>query len=284
MSVPNLLSEYNFSSSHELGRGAFGVVYRATNLETGQEVALKLINAHIVESIDEDGYIINTIETDFNPDDEIRLNKMFNSECHPGIVCYYNSGYYEYHGKYYFVIEMQYIKGKNLAESKLPLTEDDVLVIFKTLMTNLDWLHQKGIAHRDLKLENIIDSISGPVIVDLGLSCTTRAFATFGKCDGIAGSIHYMAPEVFNRQVKKYPKLWLDADMWSMGIILYVLLSGHFPWDFENQMDYGFTVSNIPPEKIQINNPILKTLLWSLLDPNPLSRPTSSDCVDYLNF
>ena len=111
------------------------------------------------------------------------------------------------------------------------ISEPECKTIFKNLLKGVDYLHTHKIAHRDLKLENIIiDKHKNVKIIDFGFaSDTNKDFKGHMFC----GTPSYMSPEIINHQKHSYFK----ADIWALGIILYALLSGKFPFKAQNDKD-----------------------------------------------
>ena len=113
-------------------------------------------------------------------------------------------------------------------------------VIFKKMINGLDFIHSKGIAHRDIKLDNIMvvtDKITHepiPKFIDFGLS---SIFYQNMKRREKVGSIAFMSPEIVSN--RPHDKM---TDIWSMGVMLYILLTGRFP--FVNQ-SVNVTLNNI---------------------------------------
>jgi len=111
---------------------------------------------------------------------------------------------------------------KNKPTKKLP--ESEVKVIFQQLAEGVSYLHKHNIAHRDLKLENIlINSDKNIKIIDFGFSLVTSKNKPLNIC---CGTPSYMAPELIAKK-NYYGHL---VDIWALGILLFVLLSGQFPF------------------------------------------------------
>lgn len=113
-----------------------------------------------------------------------------------------------------------YLKSK--AQKKL--SESEAKLIFKQLIEGMDYLHKNHIVHRDLKLENILlDKDKNVKIIDFGFSTTTAKNKPLNVC---CGTPSYMAPELVAR--KSY--FGHLVDVWALGVLLFVLLCGHFPF------------------------------------------------------
>jgi Ca2+-binding EF-hand superfamily protein len=200
-----------------LGEGLFGIVKKAIHKKTNQIVAVKIINKDKLRSGE-----IDLIRT------EIDLMKLFQ---HPNIVKLVD--HFENAESIYIV--MEFLEGGTLLdylESKeFNLSEKVIAKILYCVGSVVKYLNSYGVIHRDLKPENIMlsDKSDNPVIkiIDFGL---TRTLAPGERLADGFGTITYVAPEVLTR--KPYNK---QIDIWSMGVILYFLLSsGKLPFDDEN--------------------------------------------------
>lgn len=126
---------------------------------------------------------------------------------------------------------MEYISGGELSDyiiAKKHLKEEEAFRIFRQIVSAVDYLHQNGISHRDLKPENILlDSKRNIKIIDFGLSNTYKPGELLKTA---CGSPCYAAPEMIAGKMYN----GLATDIWSCGIILYTMLSGHLPFDDKN--------------------------------------------------
>ena len=105
-------------------------------------------------------------------------------------------------------------------------SEQSVASITRQLLEALDYCHKSGFMHRDIKPSNVILSLNGNVkLIDFGFAETTSKFHV-----GTAGTPYYMAPEVIDQSYK-------DCDIWSLGVLVYVLLTGYRPFDGESRED-----------------------------------------------
>lgn len=219
-----------------IGKGAFGVVYRATDLELGRSVALKLRrdvdNAARVRSQ-------QWIE-------EARLAARLD---HPAIVAVFDAGT-QSDGTSYLVF--QFIEGQTLRE----YTQTDhplpvVLHLFAEIADGLAYAHQCGCVHRDLKPENILISEDGsPKIVDFGLAIHDDDRP--GKAGEIAGSPLYMAPEQVRGEAHR-----LDgrSDIWALGVMLYETLTGTTPFRTEDRDGLADEILNRHPKPLRQRRP-----------------------------
>ncbi len=196
-----------YTIDHPVGRGGFGEVY-AAHSEGGKEVALKLIT-----------------EGDLSREMNV-LNLS-----HPHLVPMFDVR--QEAGENWIV--MEYLSGGTLADlldaNPQGLSEEEVLTIMRGLLEGLDYLHQKNIIHRDLKPGNLLFDAEGrPRIGDYGLSkALTDSQGSRGTRE--VGSIHYMAPEIFNGKSGK------PSDIYACGILLHELLTGTVPFVGETQAE-----------------------------------------------
>jgi len=236
-----------------IGRGAYSTVYLARDQKTGELLAAK--------SMDLRRYL-REFETEVS---------VMSTITHEGLIGYRGSEVVDSVGFIY----MDYMPFPTLFDHisrSGPLPEKDSLRIFHNLVEALAALHKKGVAHKDLKPENVfIDPESLRVkIIDFGLSVVVSEGELI---DQYYGSPMYMAPEVLNRD----PHNALLADIWSLGVILYQILVGDSPWSTAESLDDLFDLVVFEPV-VQIPStisPPLKTLISSMLSHEPTKRPST---------
>lgn len=245
-----------------LGQGTFAKVYHARNLVTSQNVALKVIDKEKVLKVG----LMDQIKR------EISIMRLVR---HPHIVQLYEVMATK--NKIYFVLE--YVKGGELFNkvAKGKVKEDVARKYFQQLISAVDFCHSRGVYHRDLKPENLLLDENGNLKVsDFGLS----AFAECKRQDGLlhttCGTPAYVAPEVINRKGYDGAK----ADIWSCGVILYVLLAGYLPFHDPNLMEMyrkigksEFKYPNWFPSDV-------RRLISKILDPNPNTRISMSKIME----
>ena len=214
--ISEFLPSKKYKILDKLGSGSFGKVYLAQNKYTKEKVAMKEIKKSNKDLLS-DGEI----------KDEIEILKSLD---HPDIVRIIES----YNTKDSYVLVTEYCEGGELYDQvRNQLSETQIAVIFKQLLSGLAYLHSHNIVHRDLKLENILiqeiekskttgEDLFNIKIIDFG---TARIFDNKKKPQSIVGSSYYIAPEVLNQ---KYGK---ECDLWSVGVILYMFVVGHAPFD-----------------------------------------------------
>jgi serine/threonine-protein kinase len=208
-----------------LGKGAMGVVYLAHDPLLERDVALKVMIAQIA--------------------DDPELSKRFEREAkavakmtHPNVVTVYDLGYHSDGSPY---IAMELLKGQDLAKAVRatpPLTLERKVAIIVQVLTGLGHAHQAGIVHRDIKPANVFINADGTVkIMDFGVARLTTASMT--GTGNIIGTADYMSPE----QVKG-ARVDGRSDLFSVGCMLYELLTGKRPFHADNLMAIFYKITH----------------------------------------
>ncbi|XP_015792710.1 MAP/microtubule affinity-regulating kinase 3 isoform X2 [Tetranychus urticae] len=196
-----------------IGKGNFAKVKLARHLPTGTEVAIKIIDKTLLNP--------SSLQKLFR---EVRIMKMLD---HPNIVKLYQV--IETEKTLYLV--MEYASGGEVFDYLVAhgrMKEKEARAKFRQIVSAVQYCHQKRIIHRDLKAENLLlDCEMNIKIADFGFS---NEFSPGQKLDTFCGSPPYAAPELF--QGKKYDGP--EVDVWSLGVILYTLVSGSLPFDGAN--------------------------------------------------
>ncbi|KAJ4843977.1 CBL-interacting serine/threonine-protein kinase 25 [Turnera subulata] len=201
-----------------LGQGTFAKVYKANNLVTQEYVAIKVIHK---DQVKKKG-LMEQIKR------EISVMHLVK---HPNIVEL--KEVMATKSKIFFV--MEYVKGGELFAKvvKGRLKEDVARKYFQQLISAVDYCHSRGVSHRDLKPENLLLDENGDLKVsDFGLSALPEQHWNDGLLHTQCGTPAYVAPEILRKKGYDGAK----ADIWSCGVILYVLLSGHLPFRNDNLM------------------------------------------------
>jgi serine/threonine-protein kinase len=248
----------------ELGQGAMGTVYRAKDPAMDRVVALKTIRSEILS-----GQQGGEFRERF-----YREARAAGALAHPGIVPVFDVG--EHDGMPFLV--MEFIKGRTLADAarsgeRLPL--ERVCEIGQQIAEALGYAHQKGVVHRDIKAANILltsrDSygIERPKITDFGVAkLASVQITTTGQ---MLGTPAFMPPEQFSGGP-------IDGrtDLFSLGVILYWMCTGEYPFPGENLMTISYKVMHtepVPPRKL---NPAvsesLDGVILKCLAKNPAER------------
>ncbi|CAF2219070.1 hypothetical protein IGI04_029707 [Brassica rapa subsp. trilocularis] len=240
-----------------LGEGNSAKVKLATDIVSGQSFAVKII----------DKSRTSRLNVPFQIKREIRTLKVLK---HPNIVRLHEV--LASKTKIYMVLEC--VTGGDLFDrivSKGKLSETEGRKMFQQLIDGISYCHNKGIFHRDLKLENVLLDANGHIkITDFGLSAVSQHFREDGLLHTTCGSPNYVAPEVLAN--KGYDGA--ASDIWSCGIILYVILTGCLPFDDTNLAVLCRKIFKGDPPVPRWLSPGAKTMIKRMLDPNPVTRMT----------
>jgi len=245
----------------KLGEGGMGIVYLAEDMKLKREVAIKFLPRYISSNEEE--------------------RKRFEIEAqaaaslnHPNISTIHSI---EETDENVFIV-MEYIDGEELKDKIKtgPSSVDEAINVAIQIAEGLDAAHKKSIVHRDIKSGNIMITKSGKVkIMDFGLAKVGQG-TLVTKVGTTVGTIAYMSPEQARSESINH-----RTDIWSMGVILYEMLTGKLPYhgDFEQAIIYS--ILNEEPESISsIRNDIpikLEQIIQKMLSKNPNLRFQSAD-------
>ena len=197
-----------------IGRGGMAIVYRAFDLKTHQTVALKVLR----EEYEDDPEYKERFKR------EAEVNKKLN---HPNVVNSIDAGFIS--GISYIAFE--YVDGQTLKEviaEKGKMEQEEAVHCALSILAALSHAHQRGIIHRDVKSQNVMITRNGQVkIADFGIAglADTKTLTSDGN---VMGSVHYFSPEQ-----AKGMRATSASDLYSVGIILYEMLTGHVPFEGE---------------------------------------------------
>ncbi len=209
-----------YSIQRELGAGSAGTAFLATNDETGEQVAIKLLNAKSADNLDIQKRFVREVSV---------LEKLD----HPNVVKHLDCGIDEL-GRLYFVMELVDAGTLQSAlKASRRLNWQDACSVAAQICDALDHAHRRGVIHRDLKPANLFLSSDGMIKVgdfglarDMNLHRLTAHGNTVGTC-------RYMAPE----QVRGEDELTGAADLYAVGCMLFEMIAGHPPYDGDNVVE-----------------------------------------------
>ncbi|XP_027330506.1 CBL-interacting serine/threonine-protein kinase 3-like isoform X5 [Abrus precatorius] len=238
-----------------IGEGTFAKVKFARNSETGENVALKILDKEKVLKHKMAEQIRREVAT-------MKLIK------HPHVV-----RLFEVMGsktKIYIVLE--YVTGGELFDKIVNhgrMSENEARRYFQQLINAVDYCHSRGVYHRDLKPENLLlDNYGNLKVSDFGLSALSQQVRDDGLLHTTCGTPNYVAPEVLND--RGYDGA--TADLWSCGVILFVLVAGYLPFDDPNLMNLYKKISAAEftcPPWLSFS---ARKLISRILDPDPTTE------------
>ncbi|EOA98868.1 Myosin light chain kinase family member 4, partial [Anas platyrhynchos] len=262
-------SYYNVNKNEILGGGRFGQVHKCEEKATGLKLAAKIIKARGAKEKDE-------------VKNEISVMNQLN---HVNLIQLYDA----FESKNDIVLVMEYVEGGELfdriIDENCNLTEMDTISFIKQICEGIQYMHQMYILHLDLKPENIlcVNRAANQIkIIDFGLA---RRYKPREKLRVNFGTPEFLAPEVVNYEFVSFP-----TDMWSVGVIAYMLLSGLSPflgdddnetlnnilacsWDFEDEEFRGVS----DQAKDFISKLLIKEKCWRISATAALKHPWLSD-------
>ncbi|KAE9602532.1 hypothetical protein Lal_00049589 [Lupinus albus] len=257
----------NYELGRTLGEGNFGKVKSARNTLSGKPFAVKILDKNKIINLNTTDQIkreIATLKLLRHPN-VVRLHEVLASKT-----------------KIYMVLE--YVTGGELfykIASKGKLTEVEGRKLFQQLIDGVSYCHNKGVFHRDLKLENVLIDGKGNIkISDFGLSALPQHLREDGLLHTTCGSPNYVAPEILAN--KGYDGATSDA--WACGVILYVILTGYLPFDDRN---LAVLYQKICKGDVQIPKWLscgAQNMIKRVLDPNPKTRITMAQIKEDLWF
>ncbi|XP_031505253.1 CBL-interacting protein kinase 23 isoform X2 [Nymphaea colorata] len=246
-----------------IGEGNFAKVKFARNVETGESVAIKILDKDKVLKHKMIGQIKREIST-------MKLIK------HPNVIQMHEVMASK--TKIYIILE--FVTGGELFDKILNhgrLKEDEARKYFQQLINAVDYCHSRGVYHRDLKPENLLLDSDGVLKVsDFGLSALSPQVQENGLLYTTCGTPNYVAPEVINDKGYDGSK----ADLWSCGVILYVLMAGYLPFDDSNLMELYKKISKANFTCPPWFSTSAKKLIKKILDPNVKTRITIAEVME----
>ena len=248
-----------FIIKEKLGEGGFGSVRLGINKQTGEKVAIKILEKSKLTRYE----------------DRIRINReieILKKVKHPNIVQLYSVIQTD---KQIFLI-MEYIKGQELYQYillKKKLSEEEACFYFQQIISGIEYLHKLKIAHRDIKSENILieQNTKTIKIIDFGLS------NTYGDKDNeilktACGSPFYAPPEMLRGDSYRGG----TVDIWSCGVVLFAMICGFLPFEGEeNSQLYKKIIDGKYSIPTHVSNQA-RELIYQLLNTNPRKRITIS--------
>ncbi|XP_055493765.1 serine/threonine-protein kinase 17B-like [Leucoraja erinacea] len=254
-------------TSKELGRGKFAVVKKCVEKASGKEYAAKFLKKRR-RGLDCTSDIIH----------EIAILEMAKSN--PHVIDLYEV----YETIHEIILVLEYAAGGEIfnlcvADRDEAPTEKEVIRLLQQTLEGVAFLHRNHIVHLDLKPQNILLTNSLPLgdikIVDFGLS---RRVGSVGELREITGTPEYIAPEILN-----YEPISTETDMWSIGVLVYMMLTGESPFQGEDKQETFLNISQINVDySDEIFEGVSKTaveFIQQLLVKKPEDRLNAEACL-----
>ena len=253
-----------------IGSGSTGKVKLGVNLRTQKKVAIKIISKKYIHDPGK-----KSKETPASRKRRIlREAAILNLVHHPNIVRLYDL----YITEEYYCMVFEYVDGAQMLDfiiNQGKMKESQAQKFFSQLLSAVSYCHENGIVHRDLKIENVlIDSEGNIKLVDFGLS---NFFDPNDKLRTFCGSLYFAAPELLRGIYYTGPEI----DIWSLGIILYVLVCGKVPFD-----DKSLTAlhEKIKSGKFELSDKLTskcQNLLQSMIEVDPKRRSRMDEILKH---
>ena len=260
----------NYEIIKKIGAGSLGVVYKAKNIYLKNIVAIKMIKK-VKENDEEDSNIINQINI---------LKKL----SHPNIVKIHE--FYS-NKKYYQIITEYCKKGELFKYIKRSFTEKQLAVIFYQILSGLNYLHEKNVIHKNIKLKNImvlqkeedINSKEEYLWIKIIDFHTAEIFQKNRKDYSHIHNSYYTSPEAIKNIYTE------KSDIWSVGIILHLALTGKVPFDGKTDDEINYKIENISYNELDprllAHSSESKDLLDKLLQKDQKNRPSAKEALNH---
>ena len=253
-----------------IGEGGMSVVYKAKDRLLNRFVAIKILKPQFIN----DSKFIDSFR---------RESQAAASLSHPNIVNIYDVGR---EGNIHYIV-MELIEGKTLSDyikEHGAMSYPKVIALSKQIAAALSFAHKNHIIHRDVKPHNIMITPNGTAkITDFGIAKAVNAATIVDNTDGIIGSVHYFSPEQARGG-------YVDekSDIYSLGIVMYEMLTGRVPFDGDNPVNIALMHINgemIPPSRLVDGvPPALEHIILKCTDKYPINRYASADeLIEALN-
>lgn len=253
-----------------IGEGGMSVVYKAKDKLLNRFVAIKILKPQFIN----DSKFIDSFR---------RESQAAASMSHPNIVNIYDVGR---EGNIHYIV-MELIEGRTLSDyikEQGPMSYPKVIALSKQIAAALAFAHKNHIIHRDVKPHNVMITPNGTAkITDFGIAKAVNAATIVDNTEGIIGSVHYFSPEQARGG-------YVDekSDIYSLGIVMYEMLTGRVPFDGDNPVNIALLHINgemIPPSKLVPGvPPALEHIILKCTDKYPVNRYASAEeLIEALN-
>ncbi|PGH11099.1 CAMK/CAMKL/KIN1 protein kinase [Polytolypa hystricis UAMH7299] len=255
-----------------IGAGSMGKVKLAKNLETGEQVAIKIVPRHSTEE-----------HRTTRESERADRSKEIRTAREAAIVTLLNHPYVcgmrdVVRTNYHWYMLFEYVNGGQMLDyiiSHGKLKEKQARKFGRQIASALDYCHRNSIVHRDLKIENILISKTGDIkIIDFGLS---NLFSPKGHLKTFCGSLYFAAPELLQARQYTGP----EVDVWSFGIVLYVLVCGKVPFDDQSMPQLHAKIKKGVVEYPQGLSSDCKHIISRMLVTDPKQRASLQEILNH---
>ncbi|PWN30723.1 Pkinase-domain-containing protein, partial [Jaminaea rosea] len=250
-----------FKKLELVGRGAYGAVYRGVHLASGSAVALKVVN---LDTPDDD---VSDIQR------EVALLSQLREAEQKNVVRYWGCWL---KGPELWIV-MDYAEGGSVRTLMRtgPIAEQYAVIIVRETLVALSYLHKAGVIHRDIKAANILLTNQGKILLcDFGVAASL--VSTAAKRTTFVGTPYWMAPEVITTG-KSYDQ---SADIWSLGITIYEMVTGNPPLADQEQMRAIMLIPKNKPPRLPTDkdfSPPMRDFVSSCLNEEAKERPSADE-------
>ena len=241
----------DYTVIRELGKGATATVYLAVQKSLNRRVALKVLGGGLASDA--------TFTQRF-----LREGRIIAKLSHPNIVPVYDVGSHD--GTLFMA--MEYLDGGTLEDRRAELTLRQLSKCLVQISDALGYAHRQGFVHRDIKLDNILYRRDGEAVLgDFGIAKAAESLTRMTMTGAILGTPAYMSPE----QVAGN-ELDGRADLYSLGVVLFELLSGHAPFQGDSVMSVGLQHLTAPVPELPVAAAHFEPLIRQALAKKPADR------------
>jgi len=247
-----------------IGEGELGVVYMAEYINNKKLYALKFIKVTKVETVEPGLYLSKTFD-------------------HPNLVKSYGFFLENYNDQLCIVSILEYIEGTNLLEICLARDRKDIInlvpIILPQIISGLKYIHDKNLIHRDIKFENIIliNNSDNDNNDNINIKIVDYDFLTHeDNATKPCGTPYYIAPEMMYKD-----KVDHNVDIWSLGVIIYAMLTDEFPFEGDTNQDLFQNISTQPLYTVLIPSEYY-SIVTGMLEKIPYRRKTLDSVLEDL--